>query len=72
MLRHSDQVRELLAHDVATTDAAMHDPFVQNAPEVRRIILQHLNSRELSKPVQGKQPAVVMPIKRLPRQICRV
>jgi len=27
----------------------------------RRIILQHLNSGELSKPVQGKRPAVVMP-----------
>ena len=27
----------------ATTDAAMHDPFVQNAPQVWRIILkQHL------------------------------
>ena len=36
MLRHSDQVRELLVHDVATTNAAMHDPFVQNAPQVRR------------------------------------
>jgi hypothetical protein len=40
VLRHSDQVRELLVHDVATTNAAMHDPFVQNAPQVRRIILQ--------------------------------
>ena len=38
----------------------------------RRIILQHLNSRELSKPVQGKRPPVVTPIKRLTMQICRV